>query len=58
MFLYAFAKNERDNIENDELETLREIAAAWLRADKEQLKRQIAEGLAEEIKDDEGSKKA
>jgi hypothetical protein len=58
VFLYAFAKNERDNIENDELETLREIAAAWLSADTEQLKRQIAEGLAEEIKDVEGSKKA
>jgi hypothetical protein len=58
VFLYAFAKNERDNIENDELETLREIASAWLRADAEQVKRQIAEGLAEEIKDDENGKKA
>ncbi|MBF0526161.1 MAG: type II toxin-antitoxin system RelE/ParE family toxin, partial [Deltaproteobacteria bacterium] len=26
VFLYGFAKNERDNIENNELETLREMA--------------------------------
>jgi hypothetical protein len=58
VFLYAFAKNERDNIESDELQTLRELAASWLNADKEQLKRQVAEGLAEEIEDDENGKKA
>jgi hypothetical protein len=27
VFLYGFAKNERDNIDGDELTTLREIAA-------------------------------
>jgi hypothetical protein len=27
VFLYAFAKNERDNIDPDELLTLREISA-------------------------------
>lgn len=33
VFLYGFAKNERDNIEADELVTAREIAANWLAAD-------------------------
>jgi len=31
MFLYGFAKSERDNIEADELETLKEIGA-WSKA--------------------------
>ena len=30
VFLYAFAKNERENIDPDELLTLREIGAGWL----------------------------
>jgi len=30
VFLYGFAKNERDNIDREELATLREIASAWL----------------------------
>lgn len=33
LFLYGFGKNERENIEPDELLSLREIAAAWLAAD-------------------------
>ncbi len=33
VFLYAFAKRERENIEPDELVTLREIGSAWLEAD-------------------------
>ena len=37
VFLYGFAKSERDNIEADELETLKEIGAAWLEAKKERL---------------------
>jgi hypothetical protein len=30
VFLYAFAKNERDNIDPDELPTFRGVGAAWL----------------------------
>ncbi len=37
VFLYGFAKRERENIEPDELATLRAVAAAWLRADRRQL---------------------
>ena len=33
MFLYAFAKNERENIDPGELLTLREIGVTWLTAD-------------------------
>jgi hypothetical protein len=33
VFLYGFAKSERENIGPDELATLREIGAAWLAAD-------------------------
>jgi hypothetical protein len=30
VFLCGFAKNERDNIDDDELATLEELAAGWL----------------------------
>jgi hypothetical protein len=33
VFRYAFAKNEREAIDPDELQTLREIGATWLAAD-------------------------
>ena len=49
VFLYGFAKNERDNIDRDELATLREIASAWLAADTDQIERAIAEGALQEI---------
>lgn len=49
MILYGFAKNERENIDNDELATLREIAAAWLTADPAQIERAIAEGTLQEV---------
>ena len=43
VFLYGFAKRERENIDPDELLTLREIGAAWLAADT----RRIAQALQE-----------
>lgn len=49
VFLYGFAKNERDNIEADELETLRDIGAAWLEANKELLEHAIKEGILREV---------
>ena len=48
MFLYGFAKNERDNIGEDELKTLREIGAAWLDAKTAQLEHAMKEGLLQE----------
>jgi hypothetical protein len=53
VFLYGFAKNERDNIEADELQTLREIGAAWLKAKKERLEHAIREGLLMEVRFDD-----
>jgi len=49
VFLYGFAKSERDNIEADELETLKEIGAAWLEAKKERLEYVIKEGILKEV---------
>jgi hypothetical protein len=49
VFLYGFAKNERNNIEPDELETLREIGTVWLEAKKEHLENAIKEGILTEV---------
>jgi len=48
VFLYGFAKNERENIRDDELATLREIAGAWLEASDERLEHAIREGILQE----------
>ena len=39
IFLYGFAKSEKDNIDPDELKTLREIGAAWLKRKARPLKK-------------------
>ena len=49
VFLYAFAKNERENIAPDELLTLREIGAGWLTADAQQIARAVDEGILQEV---------
>ena len=49
VFLYGFAKKERDNIEDDELETLREIGAAWLGAKEDRLAYAIEKGILLEV---------
>lgn len=53
VFLYAFAKNERENIEPDELLTLREIGAAWLAADVRRIARALHEGVLQEVASDD-----
>jgi hypothetical protein len=50
VFLFGFAKNERDNIDDNELTTLKEIAAAWLAADAVKIEQAVAEGLLVEVK--------
>jgi len=52
VFLYGFAKRERENIDPDELLTLREIGAAWLTADERHIRQAIEEGLLQEVRDD------
>jgi hypothetical protein len=53
VFLYAFAKRERENIDADELLTLREIGTAWLAADAGRIERAIKEGVLQEVTDDD-----
>lgn len=52
VFLYAFAKNERDNIEPDQLVTLKQVAAVWLDANAAEIARGLAEDEIQEISDD------
>ena len=54
VFLYGFAKSERDNIKMDDIETLREIGEAWLEAKKERLEHAIKEGILKEVNYDSG----
>jgi len=54
VFLYGFAKNERENIEDDELTTLREIAAGWLEADDKHLENAIRNGILQGVRYDSG----
>jgi hypothetical protein len=49
VFLFGFAKNERENIEDAELKTLREIAATFLKADDERIGRAQKDGTLIEV---------
>ena len=53
VFLYGFAKKERDNIDPDQLISLREIAAAWLAADAAKIQRALDDGALQEVQHDE-----
>lgn len=53
VFLYGFAKRERENIDPDELVTLREIAGRWLAADAKHIAQALDEGILEEVAYDE-----
>jgi hypothetical protein len=56
VFLYGFAKSERDNVDDDELATLRDIAKGWFQADVNTLTRAIADGLIQEVMNDDQEK--
>ncbi len=58
VFFYGFAKSERDNVDDDELETARDVARGWLEANTSKIARAIAEGLIQEIDHDNGNEKA
>jgi hypothetical protein len=53
VFLFGFAKNESDNIDDDQLATLRETAALWLAADAQKIERAIKDGLLIEVRHDD-----
>jgi hypothetical protein len=44
VFLYGFAKNEKENISDDELASLKDIAAGWLDMNNQDLKHALADG--------------
>ncbi len=49
VFLYGFAKSERDNISADELGRWRAIGAAWLAASDAQIAAAITDNRLEEV---------
>ncbi|MGP0090693.1 MAG: type II toxin-antitoxin system RelE/ParE family toxin [Xanthobacteraceae bacterium] len=53
VFLYGFAKNERDNVDDDELETAQDVAKAWLGASANQIAQAITDGLIQEVEYDD-----
>ena len=56
VFLYGFAKNDRDNIEDDDLQTLRVIGANWLMASEETVAQALGDGDLQEIVDHDDEK--
>ena len=58
VFLYGFAKSERDNVDDDELETARDIAKGWLTASAGQIAQAVADGLIHEVDYDEDTEEA
>ena len=55
VFLYGFSKNERGNIEPDELRDLRLVARDWLQARPERLAAALEDGAIQEVQYDEES---
>jgi hypothetical protein len=53
IFVHGFAKNEKDNIEKDELLALKRLAAELLAYDDKTLARVLASGVLVEVKCDE-----
>lgn len=52
VFLYGFAKSANDNIDNDELQTLRAIGANWLAASADVVGQALVDGHLQEIEHD------
>jgi len=53
VLLYAFAKNERDDISRDELLTWREVGMVWLAKDERDIALALEERELEEVSDGE-----
>ena len=53
VFFYGFAKNERDNIEPDELKDFRLVAYAWLEATTERIEAALKDGALQEVRHEE-----
>lgn len=48
-FMYGFAKNEKDNIDDDELESLKEIGIKWLNTSEQNIKHALFHDLLQEV---------
>jgi hypothetical protein len=53
VFLFGFAKNERENIDSGELPFLREGAERWLAADAAKIREALENGALQEIDNDQ-----
>ena len=53
IFVYGFAKSDRDNIDDQELAVVREVSASWLAADAKMLGLALAQGLLIEVQNDD-----
>ena len=58
VFLLGFAKNERENIEDNELLTLRSQAERWLVSDAARIQKELELGNLQEIKDDKENERS
>jgi len=52
IFVFGFAKSDQDNIDDQELLTIRSIAEAWLAADLEKIDLALAKKLLSEVQND------
>jgi hypothetical protein len=57
IFLFGFAKNERENINKAELTTLREIVASFLNADDQAIANAVRDGTLIEVQNGDENKK-
>jgi hypothetical protein len=57
VFLFGFAKNERENISNAELTSLREIAGSFLNATDEKIAQALKDGTLIEVQHGNEDKK-
>ncbi|MCW2319180.1 hypothetical protein M2322_004749 [Rhodoblastus acidophilus] len=55
VFLYGFGKNERSNIDDDELEEFKRLAGGFLELTAQQIAMLIADEELMEVKNDEGA---
>lgn len=53
VFVFGFAKNERDNIDAGELQALKELARMFLSYDAVAVDRAVADGVIWEVSDDQ-----
>jgi hypothetical protein len=53
VFLLGFAKNERDNVSEDEMAAMRKLAMVWLHAPAGGIAMAIEDGVLQEVENDE-----